>query len=195
MPTIDQNDIALPVHNWEAFHQLQQERKYYSAAYIWLTDAAISELMRSPNSAKYLLPALTSRPLDRIQKLTQLTLVMHLLLKEFEPWGVRVFPRLEVPGQKHPLDLLVQFPKKAHILVSIRCKGESQIIYNEAKEALYVRRKKKGIKVWEPCPLVQLSDYTHWLNKNRQIFEISSFMGSQRAFGKSPSSLQTYCGR
>lgn len=167
-------DITLPPHNWEVFHQLQQEKNYFSAIYALVTGAGLV-LMSFFGYIGFPVFASASRPLDKIQKLAQLIHLMRLLLREFEHLGVQIFPKLEVPGQKHPLDLLVRFPKKAHILISIRCKGESQIIYNEEKEALYVRRKKKkGIKVWKPCPLVELSDYTHWLNKNRQIFGISS---------------------
>jgi hypothetical protein len=48
-------------------------------------------------------------------------------------------------------------------------------VYNEAREVLQVKRKDKhGLKVWEPCPLLELADYEKWLNKNRDLFAMSS---------------------
>ncbi|AFZ15539.1 hypothetical protein Cri9333_4765 (plasmid) [Crinalium epipsammum PCC 9333] len=173
MQTTEKKDITLPPHNWEALEQLKGEKTFLSFKYggINLAALVLIPLLGYPGVFIY---ALAYKPLDRILKIARLIGVMCQVLKEFQHLGVQVFPTLEVPGQKNPLDLLVKIPKKAHILISIRSKGESKIVYNEEKEALYVKRKRKGLKVWKPCPLVELGDYTNWLNKNRELFGMSS---------------------
>lgn len=173
MQATEQNNITLPLHNWEALQQLEREKDYLSATYAGCSAAAIAAIPLVGYPA-FIMFAAAYKPLDQIQKLARLIKVMRLLLEKFEHLGVQIFPTLEVPEQRNPLDLFVRFPKKAHILISIRSKGESQIVYNEAKEGLYVKRDKKGIKDWKPCPLVELADYTNWLTKNRQIFGMSS---------------------
>jgi hypothetical protein len=52
--------------------------------------------------------------------------------------------------------------------------GDAEITFKEANETLYVRRKDKGAKKWQPDPLLELSDYQTWLRNNRQQFGISS---------------------
>ena len=173
MQAIEQKDITLPPHNWEALEQLKGEKTFLSFKYAGINLAALVliPLLGYPGVFIY---ALAYKPLDRILKIARLIGVMCQVLKEFKDLGVQVFPTLEVPGQKNPLDLFVRFPNKAHILISIRSRGESKVVYNEAKEALYVKRDKKGLKVWKPCPLVELADYTNWLTKNRLLFGMSS---------------------
>lgn len=173
MQATEQHNITLPLHNWEAVHQLEREKNYLSnvAAGIGAASIASGALLGSPG---FLLLALAYDPLDQVKKLARLLKVMFALLENFEHLGVQVFPTLKVPEKKNPIDLFVRFPRKAHIIISIRSKGESEIVYNEAKEALYVKRGKKGLKDWQPCPLVELGDYTNWLTKNRQLFGMSS---------------------
>ncbi len=173
MQATKQKDITLPPHNWEALKQLEKEKEDISRKYAVITMTAIASIPWL-GYLGFLIFVLVYRPLERIQNLARLIKIMRLLLEEFEPLGVQIFPSLKVPEQENPLDLLVRFPKKAHILISIRSKGESKIVYNEEKEALYVRRKKKGLKVWEPCPLIELGDYTNLLTKNRELFGMSS---------------------
>lgn len=52
--------------------------------------------------------------------------------------------------------------------------SNAEIVFKEANETLYVKRKGKKMKKWLPDPLLELSEYQTWLKNNRQQFEMSS---------------------
>jgi hypothetical protein len=165
-------EVELPLHNHAALEQLKQERDRLSLEAAATGAAGIATSL-TVNPIGLLFFALAYPPTIRVEKLTRIITVMEALLTEFEASDVRIFPTVAQP-EGNPIDLFVQFPKKAHIIISIRSKGNGEVIYNEEKEALYLRRDEKGTRLWRPCPLVELGDYAMWLNKNRTIFGMSS---------------------
>ena len=108
------------------------------------------------------------------QKLARLERIGTSIFREFEKEGVKVYPTVPVENN-NPIDLFVRFPQTTHLFISIRSKGDREIVYNEAREVLQVKRKdNNGLKIWKPCPLVELADYEKWLTKNRDKFLMTS---------------------
>jgi hypothetical protein len=166
------NPITLPLHNWEALHQLEKEQESL------VLQGTVSSAVAAGtgvfgNPLGFFIFALAYRPLIRLEKLARIIKVMRVLLEEFQDMGILVFPCLQVP-EHEPLDLFVIFPEKIHLLISIRSKGDCKIVFNEENETLYTKHKKKRIRKWLPCPLVELSDYHFWLGKNRRTFGITA---------------------
>jgi len=172
MQTAAQDDITLPLHNWEALHQLEREKDYLSSVAGEIDVASITS-GASLSSPEFLLLASRYKPLNLTTKLMRIIKVVNVLMEEFSSQGIQIFPCVEVPGY-NPIDLYVRFKGLTHLLISIRSMGKSEIIYKEANETLFVRRKGKGIKKWHPDPLVELSEYQAWLIKNRQQFGMPS---------------------
>lgn len=174
MQAIEQEPIELPIHNWEALHQIEKERDWISSISGGLSVAgfATGALL---NTAGFLLLALAYRPMIRWTKLARIAKIMHLLLEEFEGQRIQIFPCLRVPDHE-PLDLFVILPEKAYFIISIRSKSkeEAKVVFKEDNETLYIKHKRKGLRKWLPCPLVELSEYHSWLNKNRKTFGISA---------------------
>jgi hypothetical protein len=170
-------DFKLPIHNWEALAQLRKEKDFFSNQALAAGSAAIADgAIFSPG---LLLFALAYPPLVRVEKIVRLEKVVSLLLETFEDQGIQVFPvqgLAEAQGVelKNPIDLFIRFPRKTHIFLSIRSKGDSEIVYNESKEVLQVKKKRGGLSIWNPCPLVELGDYKVWLDKNRALFGLNS---------------------
>ena len=171
-------DFKLPIHNWEALAQLRKEKYFFSKQSAVAGGAAIATgTFFSPG---LLLFALAYPPLVRVEKITRLETVTSLLLEKFADQQIQVFPvqridKVQGIETQNPIDLFVRFPRKTHIFISIRSKGDSEVVYNEAREILQVkRRNRSGLVTWKPCPLVELSDYERWLNKNRNSFELAS---------------------
>jgi hypothetical protein len=178
---VEQNsmtDFKLPLHNWEALEQLRKEKD--ALATQTLTVGGVACAAGTIFSPGFMLFALAYPALVRVDKIARLEKVTSLLLENFEDQGVQVFPVQGVEEAKgvkveNPIDLFIRFPRKTHIFLSIRSKGDSEIVYNEAKEYLQIKRKNRsGLVTWKPCPLVELADYEKWLNKNRALFQLSS---------------------
>ena len=170
-------DFKLPIHNWEALAQLRKEKDILSRQAMAVGGAAIaSGAFFTPG---LLLFALAYSPLVRVEKIARLEKVTTLLLENFADQGIQVFPVQgleEAQGVKvqNPIDLFIRFPRKTHLFLSIRSKGDSEIVYNESKEVLQVKKKRGGLSLWEPCPLVELADYKVWLDKSRVLFGLNS---------------------
>lgn len=169
--------FKLPIHNWEALEQLRKEKDALSTQTLALGGAACAAgAVFSPG---FMLFALAYPALVRVEKIARLEKVTALLLEHFADQGIEVFPvqgLAEAQGIKvqNPIDLFIRFPRKTHIFLSIRSKGESEIVYNESKEVLQVKKKRGGLSLWEPCPLVELADYKVWLDKSRALFGMNS---------------------
>jgi hypothetical protein len=122
------------------------------------------------------LPAL-GKLLQQRQKTSQIYLQMGRLLDAFERDGVIITPKLLIP-QQGSLDLLVRFPvppKKVNFAIALRAKPNAKVVYHEAKEALFLRRKGGGLRRWEPDHLKRLPLQELWLRNNRiEIFGPSS---------------------
>ncbi|AUT04733.1 hypothetical protein CLI64_30320 (plasmid) [Nostoc sp. CENA543] len=166
-------DFQLPPHNEAALEQIREAKDYESALALAAGGAAlVSGGMIHPLG--WVLFAMAYKPLYRVEKLARLEKLMTVLLSEFKTQGVQVFPVLKVEDN-HPIDLFIRFPKKAHLIISIRSRGESEVVYNEKREILQVKKKNKsGLTTWRPCPLVELSDYERWVTKNRALFGMTS---------------------
>lgn len=169
---IPEQAIELPSHNWDALQKVNQKRNKLSIGATVLSVAGPGLALF--NVAGLLLMPLARRPLNLLAKASRIKFLMEALLNEFEGDGVQVFPAMNVEGH-NPLDLLIRFPQKLHVILSIRSMGETKISYRADTELLYVRRSnKKGVKKWTPDPLNELSAYQTWLTKNRGLFNMSS---------------------
>lgn len=167
------NDFQLPPHNSAALEMLREAKDYESTVALAASGAALAT-GGIVHPAGWLLFGLAYKPLVRVQKLARLEKLTALLLDEFKSEDIQVFPVIQIED-KNPIDLFLRFPRKTHLFISIRSKGDSEIVYNEAREVLQVKRKNKtGLTTWEPCPLVELADYKSWLDKNRNLFGMSS---------------------
>ncbi|MBD2682284.1 MULTISPECIES: hypothetical protein [Nostoc] len=166
-------NFQLPPHNEAALEMIREAIEHESALALAAGSFALG-------TGSFISPfgwvafALAYKPLVRIQKLARLEKLTAALLDEFKSEEIQVFPVIKVED-KNPIDLFIRFPRKTHLFISIRSKGDSEIIYNEKREILQVKRKNKGgLRTWEPCPLVELADYKSWFDKNRNLFGMSS---------------------
>lgn len=166
-------DFQLPPHNEAALEMLREAKNYESTVALAAGGAALAT-GGTVHPLGWLLFGLAYKPLVRVEKLARLEKLTALLLDEFKNEGIQVFPVLQIES-KNPIDLFIKFPRKTHLFISIRSKGDSEIVYNEKREVLQVKRKNKsGLRTWQPCPLVELADYKSWLDKNRNLFGMSS---------------------
>ncbi|WP_414530101.1 hypothetical protein [Nodularia chucula] len=167
------SNFQLPLHNEPAFRKIREAKDYASTQAL----AAGSLAMGTGgviHPLGWLIFGLAYKPLVVTQKLARLEKLGTSIFHEFENQGVQVFPTLPVENN-NPIDLFVRFPQTTHLFISIRSKGDREIVYNESREVLQVKRKdKNGLKLWKPCPLIELADYEKWLNKNRDKFLMSS---------------------
>jgi hypothetical protein len=168
------SDQSLPIRvkNRDRLHQLEQDLSRLQAGYgIAGTVATGGVVFTNPLVAGGGIVALNVL-LKRIEKTTRLIRVGTQILDTFEHQGLEMYSCLEIPGH-NPLDFFLRFPS-AMLLISIRSMGNANIVFKEANETLYVKRKGKGSKQWLPDPLLELSEYQAWLKLNRQEFGMSS---------------------
>lgn len=166
-------DFQLPPHNEPALEMLREAKDYASTQALAAGGAALAT-GGIIHPFGWVLFGLAYKPLVVTQKLARLEKLGTLLFDEFKSLDVQVFPVIPVEDN-NPIDLFIRFPRTTHLFISIRSKGDREIVYNEAREVLQVKRKdKNGLKLWQPCPLVELADYEKWLNKNRDKFLMSS---------------------
>jgi hypothetical protein len=167
------SEFQLPPHNEPALEMIREGIEHESALALAAGGFALGTGgFISPFG--WLAFALAYKPLVRVEKLARLEKLTAVLLDEFKSEGIQVFPVLKIED-KNPIDLFIRFPRKGHLFISIRSRGDSEVVYNEAREILQVKKKNKsGLTTWKPCPLVELSDYERWLTKNRALFGMSS---------------------
>jgi len=162
--------------NWEALEQLEKHDKLLTGAYCGfgslLIGGAALGLPFSPITLGALAPM--AFLLNRTQKFNRVARTTKALLDAFGD-SVVITPRIDVP-EARPIDLFVRFPGRVLLLISIRSKGKSRIIYNEQTETLCFRfkRPRAGLQKWQPDPLTELSEYQRWLMKNRRLLGLSS---------------------
>ncbi|MEA5507475.1 hypothetical protein VB735_31160 [Halotia wernerae UHCC 0503] len=167
------SNFQLPPHNEAALEMLREAKDYQSTLALAASGAALGT-GGIVHPLGWLLFGLAYKPLVATQKLARLEKLTARLLDEFRNEGIQVFPVLKI-DDKNPIDLFVRFERKIHLFISIRSIGDKEIVYNEAREVLQIKRKDKhGLKVWNPCPLLELADYEKWLSKNRDLFGMSS---------------------
>ncbi len=126
--------------------------------------------------------AITQHAATAITKLSRILNNGRKLLEAFSPTGIQIFPAV-ITGEEvehHRIDLYVRFPGQAQFFILFRSMGKHIIVYNEAKESLQIRKKRKGASNIRPCPLLDLSKGQRWLvAKNRQLFGLSSRQASK----------------
>lgn len=172
--SIQPTSTPVYVSNREALLQLERERDWLSRICGVVGSGVAMSAVYSPVISLAGLPPMAIL-LKWLQKVSQIYLSMGPLLDAFEPQGVEIFPRLQIPEQES-LDLFIRFPNKQFFTIALRSMGKSTIVYNEKTEALYVRYQRGGLKQWKPDPLLQLADQEVWLRKNRRDL----FGGSSR---------------
>ncbi len=167
------SNFQLPPHNEPALEMIREAKDYESTVALAAGGAALATCgMVHPLG--WVLFALAYKPLVRVEKLARLERLTALLLDEFKSEGIQIFPVLQIES-KNPIDLFLRFERKTHLFISIRSIGDREVVYNEAREVLQIRKKNKsGLTTWKPCPLLELADYEKWLNKNRHLFGMSS---------------------
>jgi hypothetical protein len=165
-------DFQLPPHNEAALEGLREAKNVDSTIALAASGSAIATGTISP--AGWLLFGLAYKPLVRVEKIARLEKLTTVLLEEFKDQGIQVFPVLQIED-KNPIDLFIRFPRKTHLFISVRSLGDREVVYNETREIIQVRKKNKGgLTTWKPCPLLELADYEKWLNKKRDLFGMSS---------------------
>lgn len=173
-PTHQSNQTEISfLKNWEALADLEQENERLVTGWgIALTTAAAGAYLVNPIVAAGGLSSGTWFQW-RGQKVVRLLQTLKLLLETFESKGIEIYPRIPVEGM-NPIDLFIRFPKKTHLFISIRSKGDTEVVYNEATEALRIKKKNGTTSEWKPNPLVELADQGRWLGKNRWMFGLST---------------------
>ena len=162
-----QVDTFTHLSDRQALIALEQEDRLLSAVYYSLGSLlAAGTVFFSPSGVLTLPPMWLL--LRRIHKVNQIRRSMTALLDTFKDQGIDIIPRLEIPGQSS-LDLFARFPSKQLFAIALRSQGKSTIFYNEADEALYIRRQQggRGLNLWTPDHVQQLSDQEFWLRGNQ----------------------------
>lgn len=171
----DTQDSTNPVLcNWEAIAQLEEERKKLGMGWVVVATVMLTAAMTVPLVAPGTAGGFAALKWTewRSAKVSRLLKTMKLLLDQFELKGVEIYPKIPIEGM-YPIDLFIRFPKQAHLIVSIRSKGDTEIVYNEVTEEVRVRKKNRTTNRWHPNPLVELADQERWIAKNRWQFGMS----------------------
>lgn len=113
---------------------------------------------------------ITRSKLKRSKKIHEILRNGRALDENFRDRDIQVFCDTPIPDYGR-LDLFLKFPiapQKAIFTVALRSQGKGKILYNEQKEALYIRSDKGGLKPWKPDHIERLAMQESWLRRNRQ---------------------------
>lgn len=171
-----------PLDNRESLQKLEIEKDELSAIIASIGVSAIATGLTT-FSVGLLGLLLAWKPMVRLEKVARLIKLMTAILEEFEPMEVEMLPLVKIRTAQ-PIDLIVRFPGKDFILFAIRSHGDSTVIYNENKQALYHKRRQKGISRWKPDPLTELNEQEFWLRKDKRFFFGGTAKGSRRPLAK-----------
>ncbi|MEM9005754.1 MAG: hypothetical protein AAGE59_19795 [Cyanobacteria bacterium P01_F01_bin.86] len=164
----------MPPCNKDGLKLLREQKNRYTLIFLLCSISALGFSL-----AGYLLGLLAMggsySAADNTAKYARLEKVLTLLLDKFEKSHIQAFPVLTMQeqGEYEYIDLYVRFPK-GQVFIETRSLGNGAVVYNEAKETLYLKRGKKGLSKVLPCPLSGLNESKKWLSKNRQKFGLSS---------------------
>lgn len=166
LSTTEVAGYTVPIDSRESLRQLELEKDNLSAI---IASIGIGSFVTGLTtfSIAWLGLLLAWKPATRLEKVARLTKLISMILEEYEDAGVETLPLIQVP-QYQPIDLFVRFPGKEFILFAVRSFGNSKIVYNERKSALYYKRSKKGLQKWIPDPMLELSEQAYWIRKNRR---------------------------
>lgn len=176
---VDTQDTNPPLLcNWEAVAQLEQENRLLGRDWV-VTATALVAVMTAPLAPLTSLGAgVLALPYMkwtewRSAKVYRLLKWMRVLLERFESEEIQIYQRIPIE-EENPIDLFIRFPKRAHLIVSIRSRGDAKFVYNEVSEEVRVRKKDRTTSRWSPNPLVELADQERWLAKHRFLFGMTS---------------------
>ena len=175
-------EYVAPFDNREALQKLELEKDELSAV---ITSIGFGSILTGLTtfSVGLLGLLLAWKPMVRLEKVARLIKLMKLILENFEELGVEMLPLHKTP-KAQPIDLIVRFPGKEFLLFAIRSHGDSTVVYNQNKEALYHKRGQKGMSRWKPDPLDDLAEQEFWLRNNRRNFFGGTAKGSRRPMAK-----------
>lgn len=175
-------EVEIPPHNEAGLQMVQNQRTFYSSVF-WASSIGsfwMIAFIATPYGG--LLFTITYHAATAITKLSRILINGKKLLEEFRGTDIQIFPAV-ITGEEvehHRIDLYVRFPGHAQFFILFRSMGNHQIVYNETRESLQIRKKRKGASNVSPCPLLDLSKGQRWLvAKNRQMFGLSSRQASK----------------
>ncbi|MBD2088337.1 hypothetical protein H6F67_00405 [Microcoleus sp. FACHB-1515] len=115
-----------------------------------------------------LAPVLTSLSLvgGDLQGTSQKFLLMSDLVEAFEEEDIAIEVGLKL-DELPDIDFFLRFPDKEFVLIKIRSLSASTIFYSEEREVLRFVKKQRGIKSWQPDPLIEIAQQERWLRKHR----------------------------
>lgn len=152
--------------NQAKLEQLKREREKLLLTCATVGGISALGLTLSFFSAVVALPPLFQLA-GRLQTISQRYLLMSELLENFEDEDIRIEVALDTDEEVRPIDFFLRFPDREYILIQIRSMGGSKVTYNEEKEALRFRKKGRGVKSWQPDPLIELVEQERWVRRQR----------------------------
>ncbi len=175
-------EYVAPLDNRETLQKLELERDELTGI---ITSIGFGSLITGLTtfSVGLLGLLLAWRPMIRLEKVARLIKIMNLILENFEADGVEMLPLCKTP-KSQPIDLIIRFPGKEFLLFAIRSHGDSTVVYNEKKGALYHKRGQKGSSQLKPDPLSDLAEQEFFVRKYRREFFGGTAKGSRRPMAK-----------
>ena len=103
-----------------------------------------------------------------VEKIYNLIIVMKTLLEEFGEGGIEIIPCVKVSREEtsiDQLDLFVRVPEeRVFFSICVRKIEKSKIVFNDEKETLMVRKKRR-LTPWKPDPQTYIHQATTWIKK------------------------------
>lgn len=109
---------------------------------------------------------LTKFCLDRVAKISTISLVMEMLLEHFGDEGIKITPRIATDSAI--IDLFIKMPDKRPFALMLRSTGESIVRWRADRKQFYATRKRKGAKVWDsPSKAIEQLKTIKYLSKQK----------------------------
>ena len=180
IPKTASQDAGLPDephHDHEAHQAIRVLKKHAAIEYAGKSGAALlsAAVPVVGDLAAAALFATAYTTLYQVEKFARLDILVGKLLKDLkgDSPDIKIYPCLKM-DEGEPLDIYIKVHQKANILISIRSKSKSKIIYDQEKQWIYSRRRYRGRSRWKHCPMEEMNRYVKWLTKNRALFRLSS---------------------
>lgn len=153
--------------NQKALADLKRKRKNAVAIYITIVACALGVVFFHSGLGTTLM-MLAIKQLREAEKFSNVIMVMETILGKFSEQGIETIPQIPVSDediQTDRVDLLVRVPdERLHFVICIRKREQCKIVFDENQGKLKYRRK-RGLRAWEPDPLVFIARATTWLKK------------------------------
>ena len=167
----------IPPSNEDGLLTLEKKKNLSSFVFL-MTSAGALGLTIAGCLPMALLLGVSHASIRTTAKCARLFKVLDKLLKDefLSGRGMEAFPILamEETTEHSYVDLYIRFPGRTQIFIATRSAGKNTIVYHEARESLRVKRVKRSNFDIKPCPLMGLNESKRWLEKNRQMFGLSS---------------------